>query len=229
MNRTRCLIAPLLAGVLAAAPALAQPDPFPATIGAPYTGRMTIQAFPVDGGKRLHRGRGDAELRFSAVDQDRILFSTKAALDDGGSLDLSVTLVPEREGVWRGLSDAGPTEVTAAGRVLSVTETDGFYMILTGRIGPEKGDLTLRRIPTEHAGSAPDAGMLTVFRFDISHPAPGPSPHSQKDEKHEPASTPKGRGECERIEWRLVNRPVWGGGMSLSREPRCVPKRPTND
>ena len=229
MTRTPCLIVALLAGLLIAPPALAEPGDFPAAMDAPYTGRMTIEAFPVDGGRCLHRAGGDAEVRFSASDDDRILFSTTATLDDGGSLDLSVTVAPDGGGVWLSRSEAGPTEITAAGRVLSVTELDGFHMVLTGQIGPENGKLTLRRIPTENAGSAPDAEMLTVFLFDVSLLSPEPAPDPQNDDGREPSSSAKGRGECERIEWRLVNRWNWGGGLSLSREPHCVPKRTTSD
>ncbi|AUM75782.1 hypothetical protein [Paracoccus jeotgali] len=229
MKRTRCLIVVLLAGLLTVTPALGEPIPFPATIGAPYTGRMTVEAFPVDGGDRMHRAWGDAEVRFSAAGDDRVLFSTTAALADGGSLDLSVTVVPDGDGVWRSLSHTGPTEITAAGRVLSLTEMEGFHMVLTGQIGPENGKLTLRRIPTENAGSAPDAEMLTVFLFDVSLPPPGPVSDPEKDDGREPPSAAEGRGACERIEWRLVNRWTWGGGMSLSREPQCVSRKSTGD
>ncbi len=222
----------LLAGLFAVAPILAETMSFPAAVGEPYTGRMTVEAFPVDGGHRMHRVRGDAEVRFSASGEDRILFSTTAALDDGGSLDLSVTLAPDQDGAWRSLSETGPTEITAAGRVLSVTELDGFHMILTGQIGPEKGKLTLRRIPTETPGTAPDAEMITVFLFDVSLPSSEPGPEPRQDEtlpRAETSSAAEGGGGCERIEWRLVNRWNWGGGLSLSREPHCVPKRSTDD
>jgi len=228
MRQFHLSIIALLAGVFAFAPVFAETNPFPATIGEPYTGRMTVEAFPVDGGHRMHRAWGDAEVRFSASGEDGILFSTTAALDDGGSLDLSATVAPDGEGVWRSLSEAGPTEITAAGRILSVTEMDGFHMILTGQIGPENGKLTLRRIPTENAGSAPDAEMLTVFLFDVSLPPPEPAPDPEEDDGREPSSA-EGRGDCERIEWRLVNRWNWGGGMSLSREPHCVSRKSAAD
>lgn len=229
MNRADRLSVMLLGGVLTLTPALAEPIPFPATIGESYTGRMTVEAFPVDGGHRMHRAWGAAEVRFSASGEGRILFSTTAALDDGGSLDLSATVSPDSEGVWRSLSEAGPTEITAAGRVLSVTELDGFHMVLTGQIGPEDGKLTLRRIPTENAGAAPDAEMLMVFLFDVRLPAPKPAPVPQRDDGSEPSSAAEGRGECERIEWRLVNRWTWGNGLSLSREPHCVSRKSTGD
>lgn len=225
MRQSHLSVVALLAGLFAFAPALAEADSFPATIGAPYTGRMTVEAFPVDGGHRIHRAHGDAEVRFSASREDRILFSTIAALDDGGSVDLSVTLGPEQGGVWRSRSEAGPTEITAAGRVLSVTELDGFHMIMTGRIGPESGRLILRRFPTENVGTAPDADMMTVFLFDVSLPSPEPAPEPRQDEtspRTETSSATGDGGGCERIEWRLVNRWNWGGGMSMSREPHCV-------
>lgn len=229
MNRTHCSIVVLLAGLLAVTPAFAEPLPFPATIGAPYTGRMTVEAFPVDGGPRIHRAGGNAEVRFTSAGADGVLFSTTGALDDGGGLDLSVTVAPDRAGAWRSLPGEGPTEITAAGRVVSETEMDGFRMVMTGQLGPENAQLTLRRIPTGNAGSAPDAGMLIVFLFDVSLPASEPAPDPLKDDQAKPSAGVEGRGKCERIEWRLVNRWTWGGGMSLGREPQCVTRKSTGD
>jgi hypothetical protein len=91
MRQTYALIA-VLTGMLALAPALAEPIPFPATVGEPYTGRMTAEAFPAGGGPRIHRARGKAEVSFAAGAEDRLLVRTMAFLEDGGSLDLGVTL-----------------------------------------------------------------------------------------------------------------------------------------
>ncbi|RDW14008.1 hypothetical protein [Paracoccus thiocyanatus] len=131
--------------------------------------------------------------------------------------------------MWLSLSEAGPTQITAAGRILSVTEMEGFHMVLTGQIGPEDAKLTLRRIPTENAGSAPDAEMLTVFLFDVSLSSPEPAPDPQEGDGRQAPSAAEGGGECERIEWRLVNRWNWGGGLSLNREPHCVSRKSTGD
>ena len=232
MRQFHLSVIALLARLVVFAPAFAETIPFPASVGEPYTGRMTIEAFPVDGGHRIHRAHGDAEVRFSTSNEGGILFSTTAALDDGGSVDLSVTLGPQEDGAWRSMSEAGPTEITAEGRILSLTELDGFHMVMIGEIGPEAGKLTLRRFPTENAGTAPDAEMMTVFLFDVSQPSPATASEPRQDEtspRDKASSATESSGGCERIEWRLVNRWNWGGGMSLSPEPHCVPKRPGDD
>ncbi|MRX52212.1 hypothetical protein GI374_17805 [Paracoccus sp. S-4012] len=213
----------LLAGLLTCAPAAAETASFPAAIGEAYAGRLTIDAFPADGGMRIYRAWGDAEVLFSALDDGQVRFSTTATLDDGGSLDLSTVLAPAADGAWRGLSAAGPTEISASGRVLSITYLDGFHMVLTGEIAGEDGRLTLRRIPTEDTGTAPDADMMTVFLFDVSLPRPEPEPEPEPPLDAPSASTAEGRDGCKRVEWRLVNRWTWGNGLRLDREPHCVP------
>ncbi len=208
---------PVTIMMLGAGPLHAEEPPFPATFDEAYTGQLVIDLFPVDGGSRLRRDRGEAELSFARQPDGTVKFSAKGNADDSGGFEMSVVLTVAEDGIWRSLSPEGMVQLDGNGRFLSISYIDGFELIWTGEIGMEEGSLTFRRIPT---AAAPDAEreVAATFSLDVERPRTGPQPDTVGDEAAEAA----GDGGCARIEWRLVNRWTWGGGLSLDREPHCV-------
>ncbi|WP_147275964.1 hypothetical protein [Pelagibacterium lacus] len=203
--------------LLTAAPLAAQETRFPATLDEAYTGRFTIELFPAEGGGRIHRDWGDAEILFVSGEDGTVEFITRGEDDEGSGFEVSVTLTGDDDGIWRSLAGDGIARIDAAGRVLSASHSDGFDLFWSGEIGMEKGSLTFRRIPTASA-PAEERDITAIFSIEVQRPRPEPKP--EPDAETEASG---GDGGCERIEWRLVNRwDPWGGGLSLEREPFCV-------
>ncbi|MHA6732112.1 hypothetical protein [Devosia sp. A369] len=203
-----------------ATPLMAQDTPFPAMIDEIYSGSLTVEVFPADGGRRLHRDTGTAEVRFSQHGDGQIAFSTTGMIEDSGGFELGAQLQSGPDGAWREFSDAG-TGINAAGRFLSISVADGFEMILTGQISPREGRFTLRRLPTE-AATAADGAFTVVFSLDVEIPEPETEVAPAAEAGSAEAATEQDGG-CERVEWRLVNRwNPFGGSMRLDREPYCA-------
>lgn len=218
MGRTMRLGAMLVTAImLVAGPLRAAEPPFPASFDEAYRGPLVIDLFPVEGGSRLRRDRGEAELSFARQPDGTVKFTAKGNADDSGGFEMSIVLTAAEGGMWRSLSPEGMVQLDGNGRFLSISHIDGFELIWSGEIGMEEGSLTFRRIPT---AAAPDGegDVAATFSLDVERPRPEPEPDSAEDEAAEAA----GDGDCARIEWRLVNRWTWGGGLSLDREPHCV-------
>ncbi|WP_332714200.1 hypothetical protein [Pelagibacterium mangrovi] len=207
-----------------AAPLVAQETSFPATLDEAYTGSLSVDLFPVDGGSSIFRDWGSAEVIFSRLADGTVQFTTTGEIDEENGFEVSVILTEQADGIWRSLSPEGMVQLDPEGKLLSISLDGGFELIWTGQFDAQGGALTFRRFPTD-AAPAEERDFTAIFSLDVERPRPVPQP--EPEQKPQPGSEDEaasdGNGDCERIEWRLVNRwNPWGGGLSLEREPFCV-------
>ncbi|MHA6690897.1 hypothetical protein [Devosia sp. A449] len=198
----------------------AQDTPFPATLDETYSGSLTVEVFPAQGGERVHRDTGTVEMRFSQADDGQIAFSTSGMIEGSGGFDLGATLQPGPDGAWREFSTEGMTQIDAAGHFLAIDVANGFETTLTGEISEQDGSFTLRRFPSEAGATSDDAAFSLIFSMEVAVASPEPDtvPNAGAAE----AATGEDNG-CKRVEWRLVNRwNPFGGAMRLDREPYCA-------
>lgn len=210
-----CVVA-LTVALLTSTPLMAAEASFPAVLGEIYAGRLTAELFPVEGGRRIHQGRGTAEIAFTPAGEGTIQFTTKGVIDESSSFEISTRLEESEDGAWRSLSPNGMTQINDAGQLLSITISDGFELIMTGTFEGNEGNVSFRRVPTVAAPSGEDE-FTAVFSLEVNVPAPDVGAGLDTD-----GATTEDRG-CKEVGWQLVNRwNPFGGGLSLTREPYCI-------
>lgn len=218
MSKLNDWVVALTVALLTSTPLMAAETPFPAVLGETYAGRLTAELFPVEGGRRIQVGRGTAEISFTPADDGTVHFVTKGVLDDNNSFELSTLLDKSEDGIWRSFSPTGMTQINAAGELLSITNSRGFELILTGTFEGNGGDVSFRRVPTAEA-PRDESEYTAVYSLEVT--APQAEPDLEPGFETEAAAADD--GGCKEVGWHLVNRwNPFGGGLSLTREPYCI-------